>query len=77
MAHGKYASHPLSPSAADSENTLFLDETSIKGEQVKNYFTYSRIMLGLSMLLVVTNALSIVLWLKPTGSGLKPPYYCK
>lgn len=77
MAHGKYASHPSSPSATDSENTLFLDETSTKEEQVKNYFTYNRIMLGLAMLLAVTNALSIVLWLKPTGSGQKPPYYCK
>ncbi|RDW63731.1 hypothetical protein BP6252_11276 [Coleophoma cylindrospora] len=75
MAYGKYAPQPSSPSETESENTLFLDETSAKEELGKSHFTYSRVMLGLAILLVVTNTLSIFLWLKPTTPASAHPYY--
>ncbi|RDW59184.1 hypothetical protein BP5796_12108 [Coleophoma crateriformis] len=75
MAYGNYAAQLPSPSETESENTLFLNETSAKEEPGKSHVAYPRVMLGLAILLVATNALLIFLWLKSTTPASAHPCY--
>ncbi|KAF4632742.1 hypothetical protein G7Y89_g5386 [Cudoniella acicularis] len=79
MALDKYTACPSndthSPmSEADSESTLFLDGTTVKEQRRKTHFTFNRILLGLVIVLVGLNGISILLLMRPTTKP-EPDYY--